>query len=57
MVAQLRSDGACCGYCAHKGYTMNKRQMTCDLESDFYGYMPVRSDHVCPRFQLLKVNP
>lgn len=54
MNAQLRSEGACCGFCVHKGYTMNRKQMTCDLGSDFNGHAITRADQVCPRFQLLR---
>lgn len=45
----LRAVGAKCGTCDHR----SKRDggLICDLDSDFYGYVRVKADHLCARFK------
>lgn len=41
---------ASCATCAHHGRYPTDNRMTCDLDSDFYGYTIVKPDHKCPRW-------
>lgn len=45
----LRATGASCGSCEHRDRRDGK--LICDLDSDFHGYVIVKSDGLCPCFQ------
>jgi hypothetical protein len=50
VCAALRAQGNCCAVCEHKGYRL-AAAMVCELDSDFEGYVQVKPDHVCHRFE------
>lgn len=49
-VALLRTAGASCATCKHRGIGPTDIGLICEIDSDFHGYATVKMTDLCPSY-------